>query len=90
MSSTWSGVIFVGTLVLALAAVHKPLGDYMARVLTSKHHLAAERAVYKAGGVDPEADQTWSRYLRAVLAFSAVSVVFLYGIPYRAVRVTPR
>ena len=79
MSSTWAGVIFVGTLIIALALVHKPLGDYMARVLMSKRHLAAEKAVYKAGGVDPEADQTWGRYLRAMLAFSGVSVVFLYG-----------
>jgi len=79
MSTTWAGVIFVGTLILALALVHKPLGDYMARVLMGKRHLAVEKAVYKAGGVDPEADQTWGRYLRAMLAFSAVAVVFLYG-----------
>jgi K+-transporting ATPase ATPase A chain len=79
MSSTWAGVIFVGTLIIALAAVHKPLGDYIFRVITAKRHLAVEKVVYRAGGVDPEADQTWGRYLRAVLAFSAVSVVFLYG-----------
>ncbi|MDT0264635.1 potassium-transporting ATPase subunit KdpA, partial [Jatrophihabitans lederbergiae] len=38
-----------------------------------------ERGVYKVGGIDPEADQSWSRYLRAVLAFSLVSVLFLYA-----------
>ena len=79
MSTTWAGIIFVSTLILALALVHKPLGDYMARVLMSKRHLAVEKGIYRAGGVDPEADQTWGRYLRAVLAFSGVSVVFLYG-----------
>ncbi|MCU1656285.1 MAG: potassium-transporting ATPase subunit [Pseudonocardiales bacterium] len=78
MTDTWAGIIFLGTLILALALVHKPLGDYMARVLTSKRHLAVERGVYKAGGIDSEADQTWGSYLRAVLAFSGVSVVFLY------------
>jgi K+-transporting ATPase ATPase A chain len=78
MSSTWAGVLFVATLILALALVHKPLGDYMARVLTGKRHLAVERVVYRAGGIDSEADQSWGRYLRSVLAFSAVSVVFLY------------
>jgi potassium-transporting ATPase potassium-binding subunit len=78
MSSTWAGVIFVGTLILALVLVHKPFGDYMARVVTGRRHLAVERAVYKGGGIDPDADQTWGRYLRSVLAFSAVSVVFLY------------
>ena len=79
MSTTWAGIIFAGTLILALALVHKPLGDYMARVLMGKRHLAVEKGIYRAGGVDPEADQTWGRYLRSVLAFSAVSVVFLYG-----------
>jgi potassium-transporting ATPase potassium-binding subunit len=79
MSDTWAGVIFVGTLIVALAVVHRPLGDYMARVLMGKRHLAVERVVYRVGGIDPDADQTWGRYLRAVLAFSAVSVVFLYA-----------
>ncbi len=79
MSDTWLGVIFILTLIAALALVHKPLGDYMARVLESKKHLAVEQGVYKVGGIDPDADQTWSRYLRSVLAFSAVSVLFLYA-----------
>ena len=79
MADTWLGVLFILTLVAALALVHKPLGDYMARVLESKKHLSAERLLYKVGGIDPDADQTWSRYLRAVLAFSLMSVLFLYG-----------
>jgi len=33
MTTTWAGVIFVGTIVLALAVVYRPFGDYMARVL---------------------------------------------------------
>jgi potassium-transporting ATPase potassium-binding subunit len=79
MSSTWAGIVFLATLILALVLVHKPFGDYMARVLTGERHLRVEKVVYKVGGVDPEADQTWSRYLRSVLAFSAVGVLFLYG-----------
>ena len=78
MSDTLAGTIFLATLVIALAVVHKPLGDYMARVLSSGRHLAVERGFYRVGGVDPEADQTWSRYLRSVLAFSVVGVLFLY------------
>ena len=79
MSDNWAGIVFLGTLILALVLVHKPLGDYMARVMTSKKHLRAESAVYKVGGIDAEADQTWSGYLRSVLAFSFVSVIFLYA-----------
>ena len=78
MSDTWAGIVFLLTLIAALALVHRPLGDYMARVLTARKHLAVERGIYRAGGVDADADQTWSRYLRSVLAFSAVSVIFLY------------
>ena len=78
MSDTWAGIIFLATLIAALALVHKPLGDYMARVLTGKKHLAVERGIYQVGGIDADADQTWGTYLRSVLAFSAVSVLFLY------------
>jgi K+-transporting ATPase ATPase A chain len=98
MSSSWAGIVFVATLIAALALVHKPLGDYMARVLMGKRHLAAERVVYKAGGVDADGDQTWGRYLRSVLAFSGVSVAFLYGFlrvqqhfwpPYKVPQMSP-
>jgi K+-transporting ATPase ATPase A chain len=78
MGDATAGVLFLLLLIAALAAVYKPLGDYMARVLTSAKHLAVERGVYRVGGVDAEADQTWGRYLRSVLAFSAVGVLFLY------------
>jgi K+-transporting ATPase ATPase A chain len=79
MTDAWAGVVFVGTLVVALALVHKPLGDYLARVLTGAEHLRVERGVYRASGIDADADQTWSTYLRSVLAFSVVGVVFLYA-----------
>ena len=78
MSETLATVVFLGSLVAALAMVHRPLGDYLARVLTGRRHLRVERVVYRLGGIDGDAEQTWSRYLRSVLAFSAVSVVFLY------------
>ncbi|MGI8667270.1 MAG: potassium-transporting ATPase subunit KdpA [Jatrophihabitans sp.] len=78
MSTTSAGVLYLASLALALAMVHRPLGDYLARTLSSSRHLRVERIVYRAGGIDQAADQTWSRYLRSVLAFSAVSVLFLY------------
>jgi K+-transporting ATPase ATPase A chain len=78
MSDTGAGILALVTLVAALALVHKSLGDYMARVVTGSRHLAVERVAYRLGGVDPDADQTWRRYLRSVLAFSAVGVLLLY------------
>ena len=79
MNDQLAGALFLGSLVVALAVAHRPLGDYLARTLSSPRHLRAERAVYRLGGVDAEADQTWPVYLRSVLAFGVVSVLFLYA-----------
>ena len=57
MTTTWAGVILVGTIVLALAVVYRPFGDYLARVLTTTHHLRAERVIYRLGGIDPDAER---------------------------------
>ncbi|MCM4078130.1 potassium-transporting ATPase subunit KdpA [Paractinoplanes hotanensis] len=73
-----AGWIFVSTLVLALVAVYRPFGDYLYRVVTGKKNSVAERGVYRLVGVDPGAEQTWGVYARSVLAFSAVSILFLY------------
>jgi K+-transporting ATPase ATPase A chain len=65
-------------LVLALVAIHVPLGDYMYRVYTSPKDWRIEKAVYRVIGADPKAEQPWYAYARSVLAFSAVSVLFLF------------
>jgi K+-transporting ATPase ATPase A chain len=78
MSDTLAGIIFLLVLIAALAFTYRPLGDYMYRVLEGKRHLVVERGLYRVGGVDGDSEQTWSSYLRSMLAFSAVSVVFLY------------
>lgn len=78
MSDGLAVFFFVGSLVLALVVIYRPFGDYIAHVLTTGRHLRAERVVYRAGGVDPDSEQTTWRYMRSVLAFSVVSVLFLY------------
>ncbi|MCB9441993.1 MAG: potassium-transporting ATPase subunit KdpA [Mycolicibacterium sp.] len=75
-----TGVAFLVLLIGALAAVHVPLGDYMYRVYSSAKHSRAERLIYRAIGADPAAEQTWGGYTRSVLAFSAVGIVFLFGL----------
>ncbi|GAA0326289.1 potassium-transporting ATPase subunit KdpA [Actinoallomurus spadix] len=80
MSTTVAGVLFTGSLVFALAVVHRPLGDYMYRVYTGTRHARVERVIYRLVGAHPETEQTWASYARSVLAFSAVSVLFLYGL----------
>jgi K+-transporting ATPase ATPase A chain len=61
-----------------LAAVHVPLGNYIAHVYTSQRHWRAERIVYRLGRIDPGADQRWTSYLRSLLAFSLAGIGLLY------------
>ena len=78
MNSTAAGWLQFALLVAALAACYVPLGNYIARIFTAKDHWRVERGIYKLCGIDPEADMRWSVYVRSVLAFSVVSVLFLY------------
>ncbi|RBQ21488.1 potassium-transporting ATPase subunit KdpA [Spongiactinospora rosea] len=80
MGTATAGALFVASLILALALVHRPLGDHMYRVYTTTRHLAAERLIYRLLGVNADAEQRWSAYARGVLAFSVVSILFLYGL----------
>jgi K+-transporting ATPase ATPase A chain len=80
MSTALAGWLQLGLLVAALAACYIPLGNYMARIFTSDKDWRVEKGLYKIIGVDPRADQKWSNYLRSMLAFSLISVLFLYGI----------
>jgi len=78
VSTTTAGILFLVSLIVALVAVHVPLGDYMYRVYTSTKDSQPERLIYRLIGADSKAEQTWGAYARSVLAFSAVSVLFLF------------
>ncbi|WP_406109494.1 potassium-transporting ATPase subunit KdpA [Streptomyces sp. NBC_01003] len=78
MSPVLAGVLQLLALIVALGLAYRPLGDYMARVYSSDKHLRVERWVYKGIGANPNTEMRWPAYLRGVLAFSAVSVLFLY------------
>ncbi|WPP32493.1 potassium-transporting ATPase subunit KdpA [Streptomyces sp. CL7] len=78
MGPVLAGVLQLLALTAALALAHKPLGTYMAKVYTSDKHLRVEKWIYKGIGADPDTEMRWPAYLRGVLAFSAVGVLFLY------------
>ncbi|MPY31210.1 potassium-transporting ATPase subunit KdpA [Streptomyces adustus] len=78
MGSVLAGVLQFLALIGALALVYVPFGNYMARVYSAKKHLRVEKWIYKGIGADPDTEMTWPAYLRGVLAFSAVGVLFLY------------
>ncbi len=66
------------TVALILAALHRPLGDWIARVYSSTDDWKIERGAYRLIGVDPSSAQTWQAYLRGVLVFSTVGVLLVY------------
>ncbi|WP_313820960.1 potassium-transporting ATPase subunit KdpA [Citricoccus sp.] len=76
------GVLFAllqgATVALVLILLYRPLGEYMARVYTMGKDLWIERGFYRVIGVDPAAEQSWRAYLRGVLAFSVVGILFVY------------
>ena len=80
MSETWVGVLFITSLVAALALAHRPMGNLLHATATSEKDLPPERLAYRLVGVDSSSEQSWAVYARSVLAFSAVSVLFLYGL----------
>ncbi|WP_062345992.1 potassium-transporting ATPase subunit KdpA [Herbidospora yilanensis] len=67
------------TLVAVLALLYRPLGDHMYRVYSGDRDTWAERLTYRALGVAPRQEQRWPGYARSVLAFSLVSILFLYA-----------
>ncbi|MFG2372479.1 potassium-transporting ATPase subunit KdpA [Streptomyces sp. NPDC048504] len=78
MGPVLAGVLQLLALIGALALAYIPLGTYMARVYSSDKHLRVEKWIYKGIGADPNTEMRWPAYLRGVLAFSAVGVLFLY------------
>jgi K+-transporting ATPase ATPase A chain len=82
------GILQIFTVVVIIVALYRPLGDYMARIFTTKKDLRVERGFYRLIGVNSQSEQSWMSYLRSVLVFSLVGVLFVYGIQ-RAQEILP-
>ncbi|MCP3770694.1 potassium-transporting ATPase subunit KdpA [Streptomyces sp. MAR25Y5] len=80
MSPVLAGVLQLLALMAALALAYVPLGNYMARVYSSTTHWRVEKWIYKGIGANPDAEMRWPAYLRGVLAFSLIGVLFLYAL----------
>ncbi|MPY57549.1 potassium-transporting ATPase subunit KdpA [Streptomyces spongiae] len=78
MGPVLAGVLQLLALIAALALAYVPLGNYMAKVYSTDRHWRVEKWIYKGIGANPDTEMRWPAYLRGVLAFSAVGVVFLY------------
>lgn len=74
-------------LIALLAITAPPLGLYIARVYGEtdtapgdRFFKPVERVLYRLCRVDPAGEQRWTTYAFAVIAFSAVSFLLLYGL----------
>ncbi|HUY22399.1 MAG TPA: potassium-transporting ATPase subunit KdpA [Acidimicrobiales bacterium] len=72
----------ITALVVTLGLAWRYLGSYMVGVFEGRVTFLAwaERPVYRALGVDPEAEQSWQRYAGALVVFSGVAILFTYVI----------
>ena len=82
-----SGWLQLALFVVALAAITKPMGLYLMRVLDANGKTwldpvlrPLERLTYRLMGVDPGKEQDWKQYTLAMLLFSLVGCLFTYAI----------
>ena len=77
----------VGVLLIFVAVVlcARPLGTYMAKVfsgervfLSTARCVPVERGVYRVIGVNEDDEQTWVKYLVAVLIVTVVSILVTF------------
>jgi len=80
MNDSVSGLLTIGTLITALAVVHIPVGDYIARAFTDARDWRVERLLYRVARIDPASEQRWPTYAISVLALSLVGFVLLFSL----------
>ena len=74
--------LFLGVLVACV----KPLGGYIADVMVGRPNFALraggrlERLLYRACGIDPVEEMTWTHYAIALLLFNVLGAVIVYGL----------
>ena len=83
---TMNCLLQITLFVAVLLACVKPLGLFMAKVYSGRAPGLEpilgplERLVYRLGGISRDGEMTWRQYAGALLAFSLVSFVAVYGI----------
>lgn len=80
MSVGLAALLQAALVAIIVGLLARPLGNHLAATYSSDRDLGVERLIYRLGGIDARADQRWSIYLASLLAFSAVSIVFLFGL----------
>ena len=82
---TANGVLQLLFYVIVLIALAKPLGTYMAAVYDGSSAVVRifaplERLIYRVCGVDSSKEMRWTQYAGAVLWFSLIGLLAVYGL----------
>src|SRR3984893_13832196 len=83
---TANGWLQIGFFLLVVFALTKPLGVFMAKVFNRENTFLdlplrpIGRLIYRLAGVREDHEMRWTEYGIAMLLFSAVSMLLLYGI----------
>src|SRR5579864_240305 len=81
-----NGLIRIVLYLVVLSLLVKPLGGYMARVLEGKRTVfdralrPLEHLLYRVCGVNHAEEMSWQTYSLALLLFSVVGMLLLYGL----------
>ena len=80
-----NGYLQLAFYVVALLALARPLGAYMADVYEGKGLAmriggGVERLVYRAGGIDADGEMRWTEYAMAMLVFNLLGGLAVYGL----------
>jgi len=81
-----NSVIQLVAFFLIVTAISVPLGLYMARVFSHERTFLdpvlspIERLIYRICGINPGVEMGWAGYTISMLAFSLISMIFLYAL----------
>jgi K+-transporting ATPase ATPase A chain len=81
-----NSIIQLAVYFILVTVISVPLGLYMARVFSNERTFLdpvlspIERLIYKVCGIDPGVEMGWAGYAISMLAFSLVSMIFLYAL----------
>ncbi|HEX6822745.1 MAG TPA: potassium-transporting ATPase subunit KdpA, partial [Candidatus Sulfotelmatobacter sp.] len=82
---TANGWFQIALFLALILAITKPFGVFMARVFSREKTFLdpiarpVERLIYRLTGVNEQHEMRWTEYAVAMLLFSAVSMLVLYG-----------
>jgi potassium-transporting ATPase potassium-binding subunit len=80
---TWQNWLLIGSFVLVLGTLTRPLGGYMARIFSAaeapfKIVAPLENGLYRLAGINPSVEQNWVSYTFALLLFNGIGLVLLF------------